>query len=450
MDWVYLIIGLIVGIFGGFVYFRMSVKTKLLEAEKAAESAAAALITEKSELETQKTVLTTRVDALAAEKETLLQKLEGESKTREEAETKVAVGEEAFQNLQEKLETERLQLEELEKKLHKEFENVANKILKQNTFEFNQTSSKNLQEVLSPLKEKIEKFETKVQTTYEKGLKDQTDLLVELKKLQDLSMRLDKDAQNLTNALKADTQKQGSWGEMILERILEESGLVKGQEYLVQDSGQNDEGRRLRPDVILKLPEEKHLIIDSKVSLTAYQNFVGTEDETAKERFIKKHIESVKNHVKELNEKNYVAIKGLNTPDFVLMFMPIEAAFATALQADPSLFNFAWERKIVIVSPTTLLATLRTIESIWRQEKQTRNALEIATQGGKLYDKFVGFLADLEKIGLNLNRASDAYQNAHKKLSSGNANILSQVERMKTLGAKTQKSIPQQLLGQED
>jgi len=268
--------------------------------------------------------------------------------------------------------------------------------------------------------------------------------------LQELSLRLDKDARNLTNALKADTKKQGSWGEMVLERILEESGLVKGQEYFVQESGQHEDGRRLRPDVVIQLPEGKHLIIDSKVSLTAYQAFVSGEDEAAKARDLKKHIDSVKNHVKELNEKNYTAIKGINSPDFVLMFMPIEPAFALALQSDQDLFNFAWERKIVIVSPTTLLATLRTIESIWRQEKQTRNALEIASQGGKLYDKFVGFLVDLEKIGTNLNRASDAYQEAHKKLSSGKGNILTQVEKMKTLGAKTSKSLPQQYLELED
>jgi DNA recombination protein RmuC len=450
MEWIYLIVGLIAGGVLGYVIVNLSAKAKILDAEKSIEQVTSKSFEEKSELDADKRVLQNQLQTVTKEKESLLQKVDSATKAREEAEKKVVAQESAFQNLKEKLDNERNQLEKLESKFQKEFENIANKILKQNSFEFNQTSNKNLNDILTPLKDKLEKFEDKVQQTYEKGLKDQTDLRAELKNLQELSLRLDKDARNLTNALKADTKKQGSWGEMVLERILEESGLVKGQEYFVQESGQHEDGRRLRPDVVIKLPEGKHLIIDSKVSLTAYQAFVNGEDEALKARDLKKHIDSVKNHVKELNDKNYTAIKGINSPDFVLMFMPIEPAFALALQSDQDLFNFAWERKIVIVSPTTLLATLRTIESIWRQEKQTRNALEIASQGGKLYDKFVGFLTDLEKIGTNLNRASDAYQDAHKKLSSGKGNILTQVEKMKTLGAKTSKSLPQQYLELED
>ena len=254
----------------------------------------------------------------------------------------------------------------------------------------------------------------------------------------------------MTKALKSDTKKQGNWGEVVLERILEDSGLIKNQEYFLQETGRNEDGSLIRPDVVIQLPQEKYLIIDSKVSLTAYHDFISSEDPREKEIALKKHIESIKNHVKELNEKNYPSMNKLDIPDFVLMFMPIESAFALAVQTDPSLFNFAWEKKIVIVSPTTLLATLKTIESIWRQEKQTRNALEIAEQGGKLYDKFVGFLGDLEKIGVNIDRASEAYRDAHKKLSSGRGNILGQVEKMKTLGAKTSKNIPQKYLELED
>jgi DNA recombination protein RmuC len=232
--------------------------------------------------------------------------------------------------------------------------------------------------------------------------------------------------------------------------MLEDSGLIKDQEYFLQETGRNEENKLIRPDVVIKLPQEKYLIIDSKVSLTAYHDFISQEDQNQKDASLKRHIESMKGHVKELNEKNYPSMNKLNIPDFVLMFMPVESAFALAVQTDPALFNFAWDKKIVIVSPSTLLATLKTIESIWRQEKQTRNALEIAEQGGKLYDKFVGFLGDLEKIGTNLDRASDAYREAHKKLSSGRGNILGQVERMKTLGAKTSKNLPQQYLELED
>jgi len=236
----------------------------------------------------------------------------------------------------------------------------------------------------------------------------------------------------------------------VLERMLEDSGLIKNHEYFIQETGRNEEDQIIRPDVIITLPLEKHLIIDSKVSLTAYHDYISSEDQEFRDKALKKHIESIKGHVKELNEKNYPSMKNKNIPDFVLMFMPLESAFALAVQTDPSLFNFAWDKKIVIVSPTTLLATLKTIEAIWRQEKQTRNALEIAEQGGKLYDKFVGFLADLEKIGVNLDRASDSYREAHKKLSSGRGNILGQVEKMKQLGAKTSKKLPSEFLNLEN
>ncbi len=446
MEIIYLIVGILVGGLAGSLIVKMAGKAKILEKEKEIESLKSSFLNEKNELETKNSVLQKELDLLSREKMKIDDKLQSETRAREDAQKRIVAMDEAFQNLQEKLDNERMEVEKLQKKFQVEFENIANKILKQNTAEFNQTSSKNLKDVLNPLKEKIEKFETKVQTTYEKGLKDQTNLLAELKNLQALSLQLGKDAKNLTKALKADTKKQGNWGEVVLERILEESGLIKNQEYFIQESGQNEEGRWLRPDVVIKLPEDKQLIIDSKVSLTAYQEYIVQEDEKLREQAVKRHLDSVKNHVKELSEKNYPGIKGMNTPDFVLMFMPVEPAFGVALQADPGLFNYAWERKIVIVSPTTLLATLRTIESIWRQEKQTRNALEIAEQGGRLYDKFVGFLADLEKIGTHLDRASDSYREAHKKLKSGRGNILGQVEKMKILGAKTSKSLPSQYL----
>jgi len=432
MEILYLISGLIVGGLLGYIFGKQGLKTKMSDLQ--------------SELGQQNTVLNTRFEELKKDYGKLEDKFNEVSEKRQQAELQNASLRSDYNNLNEKLVTERKQLEELQKKFQVEFENIANKILKQNTLEFSQSSAKNMGDLLNPLKEKISTFEKKVDDTYQKGLKDQTNLLAVLKNLHDLNMRLDKDAQDLTKALKSDSKKQGNWGEVVLERMLEDSGLSRNQEFFIQETGKNEEGQTIRPDVIIKLPQEKHLIIDSKVSLTAYHDYISLEDGEKKENALKRHIDSMKGHVRELSDKNYPSMANKNVPDFVLMFMPLESAFAFAVQTDPSLFNFAWDRKIVIVSPTTLLATLKTIEAIWRQEKQTRNALEIAEQGGKLYDKFVGFLADLEKIGVNLQRASDSYSEAHKKLSSGRGNILGQVEKMRELGAKTSKNLPSEYL----
>ena len=388
----------------------------------------------------------TNLEETVREMEELKKEIEAERNKRIEFEKKAAGLTSDLENMQKLLQEEKKRLEEVKEQMKQEFALIANKILKQNSEEFSEHSKKNINELINPLKEKIEKFEKKVEDTYEKGLKDQSDLKAEFKKIYDLSVQLDKDAKNLTKALKSDSKQQGNWGEVVLERILEESGLTKGQEYFIQETGENVEGKTIRPDVIIQLPEEKFLVIDSKVSLTAYQEYISLEDKELKEQALKRHVNSVKNHVKELSEKNYPSIKDKNTPDFVLMFLPVEPAFAAAIQADHSLFNYAWERKVVIVSPTTLLATLRTIESIWRQEKQTRNALEIARQAGSLYDKFVGFTEDLDKIGNFLNKTQKSYEEARKKLIDGRGNLVGQVEKLKKMGAKAQKSIDQKLL----
>jgi DNA recombination protein RmuC len=446
MEWIFLLSGLVAGGLIGFGIVKLTFKAKLLEAEKATEIATAKAFQEKSELETKRSVLESQLEAINKEKENLLLKLENESRLRVEAEKTVVVGNEAFQNLQVRLTEERKQLEELEVKFQKEFENIANKILKQNTLEFNQSSTKNMSDLLNPLKEKLLNFEKKVEDTYKQGLKDQTDLKAELKKLHDLSLALDKDAKDLTRALKSDTKKQGNWGEVILERVLERSGLIKDQEYYLQFSAKSEEGSTFRPDVVINLPEEKHLVIDSKVSLTAYTEYAASETDIQRDAALKRHLDSMKKHVKELSEKNYSALLGINSPDFVLMFLPIEPAFGVAVQADNELFNFAWQRKVVIVSPTTLLATLRTVASIWKYEKQSQNALEIARRGGLLYDKFVSFVKDFETVGTSLNRASSVYQEAHKKLTSGRGDLISQAEQLKVMGVTTKKSLPTEFL----
>jgi DNA recombination protein RmuC len=400
------------------------------------------------------------INALDKEKSILAEKYSDSQKTNNKLETelgterskseqmgnRIAKAEAEYRNLQEKLDTQKKEMEELQKKFTTEFENIANKILKQNSQEFTSVNEKKIGDILMPLKEKIQNFEKKVEDTYQKGLKDQTDLKAELKKLYEINYKISEEANNLTRALKSDTKKQGNWGELVLSRVLERSGLVEGAEYETQTSTRNNEGSIIRPDVVVKLPDNKHIIIDSKVSLTAYEAFVNSDDDNSKEKFLKQHITSIKNHVKELSEKSYQNAEMFDTPDFVLMFMPLESAFSTAIQADNGLFGFAWDKKIVIVSPTTLLATLRTISSIWKHEKQTRNALEIAKQGGALYDKFYGLVTDMEKLGNQLNTVRKTYNDANGKLTEGKGNLIGHVEKLKKLGAKATKSLPDKFI----
>ncbi|TKG94837.1 DNA recombination protein RmuC [Puteibacter caeruleilacunae] len=395
-----------------------------------------------NEFDKQNSLLNQRNEILEEQKLTLHQQVNHEKERFVELSTNLTRQEVENNNLREKLNTQKEELEQLQQKFTTEFENIAHKILRKNTEDFSQSNQKNINEILSPLKEKIQLFEKKVEDTYEKGLKDQTDLKAELKKLHDLNTRISDEANNLTKALKGDVKKQGNWGEVILERILERSGLRKGSEYMREEVVYNQEGKLIRPDVIIHLPDKKHIIVDSKVSLVAYDRWVNTEDNTEKEQFVKEHLTSLKAHIKGLNQKHYQTAEALNTPDFVLLFIPIESSFSLAINQDQELFNYAWDNQIVIVSPSTLLATLRTIASIWKQENQTSNALEIARQGGALYDKFVNFLKDLEGIGRNLDVLRKNYDGAINKLSSGRGNLMRSAEKLKTLGAKTSKEIP--------
>ena len=256
-----------------------------------------------------------------------------------------------------------------------------------------------------------------------------------------MNIKISEEAQNLTKALKGDNKQQGNWGELILEKILEGSELVKDQEYQTQVNDNNDDGKRIQPDVVVFLPEDKHLIIDSKVSLTAYEKYVNAEHVEEQEAALKEHLSSFKAHIKGLSEKKYQNAQSLNSPDFILMFIPIESSFGIAIREDISLFNYAWDRKIVMVSPSTLLATLKTVASIWKQEKQNKNVLLIADESGKLYDKFVGFLEELESIETNFKRVHNQLDEAKKKLSTGRGNIIGKVEKLKNLGAKANKQI---------
>lgn len=411
-----------------------------------AASLRAALQEEIAKLDKESGILQDRLLSLQGDNQKLLLELSSEREANKEIAISLARQGVEYDNIREKLNTQKAELEELNKKFTTEFQNIAHKILRENSNEFTSLNQKNISDILVPLKEKIEKFEKKVDDTYEKGLIEQTQLREAIKNLHELNSRISEEANNLTRALKSDSKKMGNWGEMILDRILEQSGLEKGKEYFNQYTDRSEEGTILRPDVVIRLPEKKHIIIDSKVSLIAYDRFVNSTDENDKDRWQKAHVDSVRDHIKGLSEKSYTAAITLDSPDFVLLFMPLESAFSLALQHDPELFNYAWQRRIVMVSPTTLLATLKTVESIWKHEKQTQNAMDIARQGTSLYDKFVNFIGDLEKIGGQIDSLQHTYQDAHKKLTSGKGNLVRQAEKLKELGIKTEKSLSEKLL----
>jgi DNA recombination protein RmuC len=363
-----------------------------------------------------------------------------------QAKSDLAVAGANEQNLMVKLSEQKQELVQLKEQMAKEFENLANRIFEEKTEKFTYQNKLNLDQVLSPLKERIKDFEEKVQKHYEEENREKASLKEQISLLYGLNQQMSKEAQNLTRALKGDTKAQGNWGEFILESILEKSGLTKDREYTIQTSFTTEDGKRFQPDVVVNLPEGKSLIIDSKVSLVAYDKYIAAEEDTIKNLAIKEHLLSLKQHIKGLSEKNYQQLYHLKTLDFVLLFIPVEPAFALAVQHDNQLFNDAFDKNIVIVSPSTLLATLRTVASIWRQENQNRNAIEIARKAGDLYDKFTGFVDDMIELGKKMDQGKNTYVDAMKKLSEGRGNLVGRVEELKKMGAKASKSIPQALI----
>jgi DNA recombination protein RmuC len=333
-------------------------------------------------------------------------------------------------------------LNDARKELQIQFENLANQIFAEKTRTFADQSKANLDTILTPFKEKIVEFEKKITEVYNTEGKERHSLIKEVQRLQELNQKIGEDAANLTKALKGDAKTQGTWGEIILERILEESGLRKGIEYDSQGGFRDTDGKLLKPDVVVHLPEEKDIIIDSKVSLVAYEKYVRTEDADERDRAVKDHLISINAHLKSLESKRYDELPGIKSLDFVLMFIPIESAFMLAIDKDSEIFRKAFDQNIMIVSPSTLLVTLRTIQSIWRYEYQNKNALEIAEKAGNLYDKFVGFVADLEKLGDQIDNTQKAYDGAHNKLISGKGNLVSRAQTLIDLGVKSRKRLP--------
>ncbi len=358
-----------------------------------------------------------------------------------ELKTQLAILETEKMNQLEKLNTLKQDMENLHSQSREQFKNLANEILEEKSQKFTNQNKENIDAIMTPLRERIKEFQEKVEHVYKVESTERNTLKGEITTLVDLNKKISEQANNLASALKGDSKTQGNWGEMILERALERSGLEKDKMYRIQYSLKNSEGDRLQPDVVLFLPNNKHIIIDSKVSLTAYEAFVSAATEEEKKQFLLRHIVSVKKHIDELSRKEYQSLIDINTLDFVLLFMPIESSFSIALQQDNELFNYAWDKKIVIVSPTTLLATLYTIASLWRQEKQARNVFEIAEESGKLYDKFHGLMEDLLDVGKKMNSAKLSYEEAMKKASTGPGNIVKRIDNIKKLGAKTTKSL---------
>jgi DNA recombination protein RmuC len=351
-----------------------------------------------------------------------------------------------FENLWERNKEQKQEVEQLQEKFTKEFENLANKILEEKSNKFTEQNKENMKNILSPLQEKIINFEKKVEDTHKESIDYHAALRQQILGLRDMNEKMSKETINLTKALKGDSKLQGNWGELVLERVLEKSGLEKGREYEVQQSFTNEEGSRVLPDVIINLPDGKKMVVDSKVSLTSYERYVNEEDDNLKATYLKEHVTSIKRHVEQLSDKNYQDIYEMESPDFVLLFIPIEPAFALALNDDNTLYNKAFEKNIVIVTPTTLLATLRTIDSMWTNQKQQENAIEIARQAGALYDKFEGFVSDLIKIGKKMDEAKVEYGNAMNKLVDGKGNLVTSVEKLKKMGAKAKKALPEPLL----
>lgn len=381
------------------------------------------------------------------------QALKNEMSSKEEErsvlESKLAVRERDLLYLEEKIDNWKGEMETLRKQAHTEFENIANRLLEEKSKRFSDANESRINNLLQPLRENIRNFGQDIERRFSEEAKEKVSLRKELEQLKEMNLQLSNDAQLLASALKGDSKFQGDWGEYQLELLLEKAGLAKGVHFETQVNLKDENGQDKRPDVLVHLPEGKHLVIDSKVSLSAYERFFNSDDEEKKKRYVKAHLDSLKNHVKDLGRKNYQMLYDIDSPDYVLLFIPLESAFSLALQKDAKLFTDALERNVVIVTSSTLLATMRTVSFIWKQEKQKKNVFEIARQSGMLYDKFVNFVDDLKEVGKRLDAAQGAWSGAMNKLSDSKKfgdTLIGRAEKIKKLGAKATKELPKELV----
>ena len=384
-------------------------------------------------------------DSILGQNETLRSELVARENALRESHGMVAAAEQNIRHLEERMLHQKSELDQLQKQFSTAFENVANRLLEEKSERFNEQQNRHLQQVLLPLREKIKEFEENVDRKFLEDTKEKVSLKKEIEQLRDLNQQLSQDAHNLTSALKGQSKVQGNWGEYQLETLLEKAGLQKGIHFLTQNTYRDDDGAAKRPDFIIQLPENRQLILDAKVSLTAYEQYHNENDPQRREIHLKAHVDSIRRHVSDLSSKNYQLLYQINSPDYLLLFIPLESALSTASQADPRLFTDALERNIVLVSTGSLLATLRTIAHLWKQEKQTRSVLEIARQSGLLYDKFVSFVEDLRSIGSRLDMARNAYDEAMNKMVNSpkyGDTLVGRAERIRELGARATKSLP--------
>ncbi|AIN74254.1 DNA recombination protein RmuC [Flavobacterium psychrophilum] len=430
------IIALFIGVFIGKIIFTAKFQSEKNVFEEKLNALKEQSQIEKSSFDKVLLQLNTEKEQIRTEKEV--------------ANIQLAKKEADFDSLLEKNKDQKQEVEQLQEKFTKEFENLANKILEEKTNKFTEQNKENMKNILTPLQDKILHFEKKVEDTHKESIDYHAALRQQILGLSEMNAQMSKETLNLTKALKGDSKMQGNWGELVLERVLEKSGLEKGREYIVQQSFTTAEGNRVFPDVVINLPDGKKMIVDSKVSLTAYEKYINEEDDILKSGYLKEHINSIKRHVEQLGDKNYHDLYQMESPDFVLLFIPIEPAFALALNEDTTLYNKAFEKNIVIVTPSTLLATLRTIDSMWANQKQQENALEIARQAGALYDKFEGFVADLIKIGKKIDESKIEYSGAMNKLIEGKGNLVTSVEKLKKMGAKAKKSLPESIINRAE
>lgn len=362
--------------------------------------------------------------------------------------TDLAVREKELSHAREELKNKASEIEKLQETMRKEFQLIANELMDKNAQKLQTTHVEKLKDLLEPFRTKIREFEQKVETTHKESIEKNAALTEQIRGLQSLSEEMNKEARNLAAALKGEKKLQGDWGERQLETLLQYSGLERNTHYQAQSSLKNEDGKNLRPDFIINLPDNKHLVIDSKVSIVAYESYFNEENPEKKERFLQVHIKNISDHIADLSSKDYASLLGINSPDYVMMYVPIEAALTTALSGDPKLFEKALKKNIVLVSNTTLLAVLKTISYIWQQENQNRNAQEIAKAGGLLYDKFRGFIETLQSVGKRIDGAKEDYDKAMKQLVDGKGNLVSRVEKLREMGASISKPLPGELLNE--
>ncbi len=433
------VVALSIGIFIGKLIFSANFQSKKVSLEEKLISFNTQLAQAKEMAENEKFSFEKQLQNLNIEKENI--RTEKDSLAIQLSKKEVD-----FENLWERNKEQKEEVEKLQEKFTKEFENLANKILEEKANKFTEQNKENMKNILTPLQEKILHFEKKVEDTHKESIDYHAALRQQILGLSEMNAQMSKETLNLTKALKGDSKMQGNWGELVLERVLEKSGLEKDREYFVQQSHINNDGQRVFPDIVINLPDGKKMIVDAKVSLTAYEKYTNEEDDTLKSVYLKEHVNSIKRHVEQLGEKNYHDLYQIESPDFVLLFIPIEPAFAIALNEDTLLYNKAFEKNIVIVTPSTLLATLRTIDSMWANQKQQENAFEIARQAGALYDKFEGFVTDLIKVGKKIDESKIEYSGAMSKLVEGKGNLITSVEKLKKMGAKAKKTLPENIL----